>query len=577
MSTRPFLPLCLAAGLALFAGCSDATGPVPVVSVSLSATSVRLASGAQVTLTATTLGKKDKVLLNRRVIWTSADPTIATVDSTGKVTASVVTGPLERETTLTATAEDQAATVRVVVEPSVPASLVFGLTTLTLAHGEVATLVPVVKDSLGNTLTGRSVNYVVADTMIAQVNANVVTTGAFLGTTNRTTLVSANAANASAQFTVSVAPTTVDSIAILAGSGFVAVDGQRQLRAIAYSPAGAVIPGVPVTWSSSVTSVATVGTTGLVTAQGEGETTVSAVAGTRSGARLLTVNQCGNGPAGAYPIEIRYTGGAPNAAITLAFTCAVARIRAAIQDEMPPVAYTNFNAGGCVAGTTLNETVPGLLIFATIEPIDGPGRVLGSAGPCYLRLGSNIPSVGRMRFDVADLENMITNGSLKNVIMHEMLHVLGVGTIWTTQSLLVGVGSTPRFTGSLAIDACLTSHAGGGVCNSGVPVEDCVGIPGCGAGTINSHWKEGTFTNELMTGYINAGINPFSRMSIQSLADLGYGVNASQGDEYSLNAGASLMSTLLFEASGGTVIAMPEPSKPLGRVDRRGRYIPMAR
>jgi hypothetical protein len=54
-----------------------------------------------------------------------------------------------------------------------------------------------------------------------------------------------------------------------------------------------------------------------------------------------------------------------------------------------------------------------------------------------------------------------------------------------------------------------------------VPVEDCVGIPGCGAGTINSHWKEPTFRNELMTGYLNAGINPFSKMTIQSLADLG--------------------------------------------------------
>lgn len=570
MQTRALLTL-LAATLV---ACSDATGPIPVISVSLDRASLRLASGAEATLIATTLGKKDKVLLNRRVTWVSADPSVATVDSTGKVVASVVTGPTERETTLTATSEEQSASLRVVVEPSVAATLEFGLTTITLAHGEQATLTPVVKDALGNTLTGRSVNYVVADTLIARVSANRVTTGAFLGASNRSTLVAANAGNASAQFTVTVAPTTVDSIAILAGSGFVPVDGQRQLRAVVYSPFGIVIPGVPVTWLSSATSVATVSSTGVVSAQSEGETNVSAVAGTTSASTLLTVNQCGNGPAGAYPIEIRYTDGAPNAAIALAFTCAVARISAAIVGELPPVEYTAFNAGGCVAGTTLNETVPGLLIYATIQPIDGPGRVLGSAGPCYVRNGSNIPSVGRMRFDVADLENMITNGSLKNVIMHEMLHVLGIGTIWSAQSLLTGVGSTPRFIGSLATDACLTEHAGVGTCTSGVPVEDCVGIPGCGSGTINSHWKEPTFTNELMTGYINGGINPFSKMTIQSLADLGYTVDATQGDEYSLLPSASLM---LFDASGGTVIAMPEPSKPLGRVDRRGRFTPMAR
>lgn len=560
--------------VALAAACSDATGPVPVASVSLSPAALRLASGAETTLVASTLSKKEKVLLNRLVTWTSADPSVATVDATGKVVAAIVNGPTERETTVTATSEDQTASVRVVVEPSVPASLTFGVTAIALAHGEQTTLVPLVKDGLGNTLTGRSVNYVVFDTLIAKVRDNVVTTGAFLGTSSRTSLVTANVGSASAQFSVTVAPTTVGTIQVFAGSGYVAVDGRRQLRAVAYSPFGVVIPGVPVTWSSSVASVASVNASGLVTAQNEGETMVSAVAGARAGSRLLIVNQCGNGPAGAYPIELRYTGGVPSTAISAAFTCAVARIRAAIKDELPAVEYTNFNAGACVAGTTLNETVPGLVIYATIEPIDGPGRVLGSAGPCYLRLGSNIPNIGRMRFDVADLENMIANGSLKNVIMHEMLHVLGVGTIWTTQSLLTGVGSTPRFVGALATEACLTEHSGTGVCTSGVPVEDCVGIAGCGAGTINSHWKEGTFTNELMTGYINGGINPFSKMSIQSLADLGYGVDATQGDEYSLTPSASLM---LLQASGGAVIAMPEPSKPLGRVDRRGRFTPMAR
>ncbi len=559
---------------ATLVACSDATGPVPVLSITLSQTTLRLPSGADATVTATTLGKKDKVLLNRRVTWVSADPTVATVDSTGKVVATIGTGPTDRETTITATSEDQSATVRVVVEPSFPATLEFGLTSLSLAHGEQALLTPVVKDALGNTLTGRSVNYVVSDTLIAQVNGGLVTTGAFLGTSNRTTQVAANAGNATTLISVTVAPTTVQTISILAGSGFVALNGQRQLRGTVYSPAGIVIPGVPLSWSSAEPSIATVAVNGVVTAQSEGATNIVAVAGTRSGSTLLTVNQCGNGPAGAYPIEIRYTGGTPNAAISLAFTCAAARLRAAIVGELPSVEYVALNANACATGVTLNETVPGLLIYATIEPIDGPGRVLGSAGPCYVRSGSNLPSVGRMRFDVADLENMITNGSLKNVIMHEMLHVIGVGTVWSAQNLLTGVGSTPRFTGALATDACITNHAGVGTCTSGVPVEDCVGIAGCGSGTINSHWKEPTFTNELMTGYLNGGINPFSKMTIQSLADLGYSVNATQGDEYSLLPNPSAM---LFEASGGTVIVMPEPFKPLGRVDRFGRFTPMAR
>lgn len=568
MTLRPLFLTLLAAAV----GCSEPTAPVAVASLTLSAANLRLASGGEATLTATTLSSKNKVLLDRVVTWSTSDASIATVNAAGKVTAGYVTGAADREVIITATSEEQIATARVLVEQSIAATLEFGLTSLTLAHGEQVTLVPVIKDALGNALTGRSVNYSVFDTTIAKVTGGVVTTGAFLGTTNRVTQVSANAGNAGALFTVSVAPTVVQSLSILSGSGFVPIDGQRQLRATAYSPFGVVIPGVPFSWSSSATAVATISGAGIVTPQAEGETSISVVAGTTSATTPIVVNQCGNGPAGSYPIEIRYTGGAPNAAIASAFTCAVARIRAAITMPLPGVEYTAFNANACAAGTTLNETVEGLLIFATIEPIDGPGKVLGSAGPCYVRSGSNLTSVGRMRFDVADLENMIANGSLKNVIMHEMLHVLGVGTLWTTQNLLTGLGSTPRFIGTLASDACLTEHAGVGTCTNGVPVEDCVGIAGCGAGTINSHWKELTFTNELMTGYINGGINPFSKMTIQSLADLGYGVNATQSDEYSLLPSPSLM---LWDPTGDFGIKMPEPTKPLGRVDRNGRLTPM--
>lgn len=554
--------------------CSDATGPVPVQSLTLDRTSLRLASGEQVTVSATTLGKQGKVLLNRRVVWSSADPAIASVDSLGNVVGGIVTGPVNAQTSVTATSENQSVTIPVVVEPSLPATLSFGLTALSLEHGEEATLVPLIKDALGNTLTGRAINYVVFDTSIAKVSGVLVTTGAFLGTSSRTTQVAANAGSASALFTVTVAPTTVQTIRVEAGSGFVAVNGRRQLRARAFSPAGIEIRGVPMTWQSSEPSIATVESTGLVSAFSEGETMVSASANGRSASRLLTVNQCGAGPAGAFPIDIRFTAGGGNATISQAFLCAAARIRAAIVGEVPPVSYTAFNANGCVAGLTLDETVPGLVIYATIEPIDGPGLVLGSAGPCYVRSESSLPVVGRMRFDVADLENLITNGTLRDVIMHEMLHVLGVGTIWSTRNLLTGVGSTPRFIGSLAIDACITEHAGVGTCTTGVPVEDCVGIPGCGGGTINSHWKEPTFRNELMTGFLNAGINPFSKMTIQSLADLGYTVDATQGDEYSLAPSASL---LLLDPFAGTAIAMPDPLRPLGRVDRFGRFTPMAR
>jgi hypothetical protein len=69
-----------------------------------------------------------------------------------------------------------------------------------------------------------------------------------------------------------------------------------------------------------------------------------------------------------------------------------------------------------------------------------------------------------------------------------------------------------------------------------VPVENCGTSPWisptCGAGTVNSHWREGVMTNELMTGFINTGPNPLSIVSVAAQEDLGYVVNYAAADPY---------------------------------------------
>ena len=270
----------------------------------------------------------------------------------------------------------------------------------------------------------------------------------------------------------------------------------------------------------------------------------------------------------SYGLEVRFTGTPPTGPVADAFTSAVNRIRAIVIGSTAPVNFASFNAGGCVAGLTINEAVTGLLIFATVEPIDGPSGVLGSAGPCFRRSSDTLAVVGRMRFDIADLETMITNGTLESVILHEMLHVIGVGTLWTAKGLKIGNAptSTPFFTGNLARSACVNDHSGASVCGAAVPIEDCLNLTGsCGAGTINSHWKESTFRTELMTGFLSATGNPFSKMTIQSLADMGYTVNLNAQDPY------TVPPSLLMSMIPAFTQKMPEPHGPLAEVDNSGR------
>jgi hypothetical protein len=178
------------------------------------------------------------------------------------------------------------------------------------------------------------------------------------------------------------------------------------------------------------------------------------------------------------------------------------------------------------------QVIDDVLIEASGVAIDGPGGILGQAGPTHLRpagagAAKFIPAKGRMQFDTADLANMQANGTLGDVITHEMGHVLGIGTIWTMKGLLSGAsGNNPTFTGTNAKKEYGTLKGTG---PSAVPVENTGG-----PGTKNSHWRETVFRNELMTGFVASPPNPMSRLTVASLKDLGYVVDLTKAEAYAL-------------------------------------------
>ena len=172
------------------------------------------------------------------------------------------------------------------------------------------------------------------------------------------------------------------------------------------------------------------------------------------------------------------------------------------------------------------RTFDDIAIEARAEPDDGIGGTLGSAGPRFLRGGSNIPAMGEMTFDTADIANLESSGALLDVIPHEMGHVLGIGTIWSNLGLITGVGGTdPRFLGSRAVAEYNTIF---GNSDSSIPVADNTE----GVSTRDAHWRESVFENELMTGALDAGVNPLSRITVAMLADLGYTVDMNAADAY---------------------------------------------
>lgn len=200
-------------------------------------------------------------------------------------------------------------------------------------------------------------------------------------------------------------------------------------------------------------------------------------------------------------------------------------ISATPRDPFPLLA----SAGACVTSApALNETVDGILIQLGVRLLDGPGGTLGGAGWCGARSGSQWrPVLGALLIDLADIDNMIANGTFVDVMAHEILHTLGIGTTWQLNGLspeFSALGPDPRYTGAAGV-AAYASLGGSGT----VPVEN-VG----GGGTAGAHWRESVFRSEVMSGFINPAPNPMSILTVASLGDIGYTVNLGAAEPYVL-------------------------------------------
>ena len=225
----------------------------------------------------------------------------------------------------------------------------------------------------------------------------------------------------------------------------------------------------------------------------------------------------------AFRIDVVFPDSTLTASQRQAFRLAADRWSQIITADLPDVA---------INGRTIDD----LEITATAPFIDGPNGILGQAGPRDMRTsGTQLPYTGVMRFDSADLAMMESSGLLKNVILHEMGHVLGIGSLWEVRNLVDLTDATnPLYVGTNGLREyrALTSSTN----VTGVPVENTGG-----PGTAGSHWRDSVFRTELMTGYAEpAGVvMPISRLTIGSLQDLGYTVNYAAADPYVLPAPAA--------------------------------------
>jgi leishmanolysin/Big-like domain-containing protein len=477
-------------------------------------------------------------------LGTTANPGAAVTATSGAIsaqfTAIQLAGPAVQITTVVGTGQSATVNTAVSVDPKVKVADAFG-------NGKLGIMVH------WSTQGGRGA--VAPDSSQTDANGEATVGSWIVGSVGGTDTLLATfsggpTARITATVTVAGAPTTIatfygDNQSGLQGYPLNVRPAARVVDVSSQPVAGQVVTFAVVSGGGSATKlVDTTDANGIAqvgswTVQ-SGTNTMTASTGALTPATFTAM-----GVAPTFNIVIQNIGPALSPAVQQAFDSAVAHWQRIIYVDLPDINIGSSPICGG-AGTVSGGIVDDIVILAKIDSLDGPGQILGQAGPCNIRALDATSVTGIMKFDSADIGGLGAN--LNAVILHEMGHVIGIGSTWNIGPTSLSYTRTCR-QNTAPIDP-VTHVADGSVdtyynCASGLAAFDSIGgtsytggnkVPvenSGGAGTANGHWRESTFSNELMTGFLNSGQqNPLSLLTVESLQDELYTVNFAAAEPY---------------------------------------------
>jgi uncharacterized protein YjdB len=271
----------VAASVEGVAGYSNVTVlPKPPASIKLSSTSLSLTVGQESRLGATVRDADGGVISGAPVDWKSSNTNVATVDGEG-----LVHGVGAGTATITATSggvSDQAA---VTVSPVPANAVVVSPGEVTLFVGETVTLKAAVTDANGDPLPGRPITWSSNATSVAEVSTSGVVTAKAPGTAT----ITASSEGKSGKSTITVKLVPVASVDMNPGELKLQIGQSSAITATPKAADGTTLSGRSITWKSRDPGIATVSSTGEVTAKSAGSTIVEATSEGVTGVTLVTV------------------------------------------------------------------------------------------------------------------------------------------------------------------------------------------------------------------------------------------------------------------------------------------------
>ena len=329
--------------------------PAPVAAVAVSLGKSSIIVGETTTAAAVARDSSGALLTGRQVTWSSKDTLVATMDPVTGVVTSHAIGSASIVATVDGVSGQAGLTVSAAPAPRV-ASVTVSLNRSSIIVGDTAQAIAVARDSAGAVLTGRVVFWSSSSATVATVDGSTgKITGRGVGTAQIAALVDGTVG--SAAITVQgPPPPRVASVSVTLSDSSLVIGQTTTARVTARDSTGSPLSGRAAAWSTDSTRVATVDSSGLVTARGAGGADVIATVEGVVGDVAMTV-----APPPPVPVA--------TVSVTLSRTSIVAG------DTTSAVAVARDANGNVLTGRALTWSVQS----ATVATLDSRGVVTGRA------------------------------------------------------------------------------------------------------------------------------------------------------------------------------------------------------
>lgn len=206
-------------------------------------------------------------------------------------------------------------------------------------------------------------------------------------------------------------------------------------------------------------------------------------------------------------------------------------------------ATLNVAADECAPGMpeVTGQPLDDIAVYVMIGPLDGAGNAVAMSGTCpgWYRVGAGgwvgMPGLGAVVLDEADIAELESEGVLEAVVTREMARALGFNPLmWDAHGFLQNPSlpeepDADTHMNAPLVVAAFNAAGGEGYAGTRVPLEN-----GAVEGISDVFWRASVFGDEVMTPYVTGDSQPLSRITLEALYEVGYELDVTMADPFTL-------------------------------------------